>query len=849
MSSTRSISLQLDDLGDSARSQRYTPLLTIGFAFAVGIGLDLWLAIPVSLSWLTVLGALLVWQHQWRRSHFRTSTLSLLIAIASLGAASHHDAWRWYADDEIGLRVTTDRTPIAIDGTLLAAPVVLPAPSPTPLSPFQPTERTRLELRIASVRHRDQWQHATGEATTFVDGVVTSLKPGSKIRLFGFASRIAPPSNPGEPDFAAMARREHRLVRVQAEFAPCVTQRHNKASQRGLFEWPNLLIAHAREHFRQILNRHVSPERAPLASALLLGTRESLSYEEQQRFLLTGTIHLLAISGMNLAILAWGIAGFVRLLGLSRRKEILLVGGFAIGYAALTGAEPPVVRAAVIVVGALLARWLQRGDSSWNTLALAALIILATNPTQLFSLGTQLSFIAVAVLNATSTIRFGRAPEDPLDRLIWRTRPWWHRILRACGYWLLQVTVVGLVIWFFTQPLSWLHFHVVSPVAIPLNLVAAIPTNLALLFGFFALITDLIGLPWLPDLFGWACSRSLDALDVMVRFAEWGPPAYGYVPAPPVWCVTLLYGVWTIGCMVWTIPRRVLVATSCLWLAVMMGLTLNWLGTSRPQSPRLTFISVGHGLATLIELPQGQTILYDSGRLGQPEPVARVVSNALLSRGKTRLDAIVISHADLDHYNAIPELVNRFDVGVVYVSAVMFNNQTPALMTLQSAIAAKGIPLKTLRAGDRLSGLGDTQLEVLHPGRRAERTNDNANSIVLQLEHKGRRALLTGDLEGPGLASLLNETPRQVDLLLAPHHGSRNSNPFGLSQWATPRLVVISGGAMDEGDASNEVVIAYTLGGADVWHTYRDGAVTIELDSALKAAGHRNDVPFFRSVR
>ncbi len=116
---------------------------------------------------------------------------------------------------------------------------------------------------------------------------------------------------------------------------------------------------------------------------------------------------------------------------------------------------------------------------------------------------------------------------------------------------------------------------------------------------------------------------------------------------------------------------------------------------------------------------------------------------------------------------------------------VMFNDRTPALAALQNAIAAKGVPLKVLRAGDRLSGLGESQVEVLHPGRRAERTNDNANSIVLQLEHQGPPRLLTGDLEGPGLAALLNETPRHVDVLLAPHHGSRNSNPFGLSQWAS----------------------------------------------------------------
>lgn len=833
--------------GDFARSRRYTPLLTVACAFAVGIGLDAWLALPVLLSWITAGVALGLWRYQWSKAELRSSSVSLLVAVAFAGAAAHHDRWRWYAADELGLQVTTDRQPVAIDAELIAAPVVLPAPPKTPLTPFPQEERTRLELRLRAVRDRDQWRPASGEATAFVDGVVGDVAPGDVIRLFGFASRIAGPSNPGEPDFAAMARREHRLTRIQAEFPACVSLRPANAviaAPTRSSHW----LATTRERFRQILHRHVSPERAPLAAALLLGTRESLSYDEQQRFLLTGTIHLLAISGMNLAILTWSIGLIARWIGVSRNAEIVLVGGFAIGYAMLTGAEPPVIRAAVIVVTSLLARWGERGESPWNTLALAAIIVLAINPTELFSLGTQLSFLAVAVLNATSGLRFGRLPDDPLDRLIWTTRSWWHRAARWSGYRLLELSAVGLAIWFFTQPLSWLHFHIVSPVAIPLNLVAAIPANLALLLGFFALLADLLHLPWLPDLLGGACSLSLDALDRLVRTAEWGPPAYAYQPAPPAITVALLYVGWTLGTMVRPVRMSILIAGSCVWLALALAITASW-GSTGPAAPRLTFVSVGHGLATIIELPDGQTLLYDSGRLGQPEPAARTIANVLLARGKTRIDAVILSHADLDHYNAVPELLERFDVGIVYVSPVMFDQPSPALNALRAAVTRKSVRLAQLRAGDRLRGLGETTMEVLHPGRRGELGNDNANSMVMQLEYRNRRVLLTGDLEGPGLAALLNESPRQVDVLLAPHHGSRNSNPFGLSQWASPKQVIISGGAMDETDASKEVVVAYSLRGATVWHTHRDGAVTVELSPDIAAQGHRRETAFHAGVR
>jgi competence protein ComEC len=235
---------------------------------------------------------------------------------------------------------------------------------------------------------------------------------------------------------------------------------------------------------------------------------------------------------------------------------------------------------------------------------------------------------------------------------------------------------------------------------------------------------------------------------------------------------------------------------------------------------------VGHGTAVVVELPGGRTLLYDAGRLGSPVAAARSISGFLWSRGITHLDAVVLSHADSDHYNAVPALVKQFSVGVVYVSPVMFDHPNRAIKALRTAIQRAGVPLHEVWSGDRLRGGGDTRLEVLHPPRRGVLGSDNANSIVLAIEYQGRRLLLTGDLESPGLDDVMAELPYDCDVLMTPHHGSAYSDPPGFAEWSTPEWAVVSGGQRDRVEA---VTRAYSSRGSRVLHTADSGAVHVSI--------------------
>jgi len=190
------------------------------------------------------------------------------------------------------------------------------------------------------------------------------------------------------------------------------------------------------------------------------------------------------------------------------------------------------------------------------------------------------------------------------------------------------------------------------------------------------------------------------------------------------------------------------------------------------------------------------------------------------------LDAVVLSHADADHYNALPEVARRFSIGVVYVSPVMFEEESEALRKLQHTLKKAGVPIRKIQAGERLRVPQPTRIEVLHPSHRGIIGSDNANSIVLRIDHGEKRILLPGDLESPGLDDVLSEEPVGFDVVLTPHHGSVNNNPRGVGAWAKPKWAITSGGLGDWDAATSK---AYSDVGARVLHTATEGAVRVVI--------------------
>lgn len=817
----------------------YQPLVGVLVAFCAGIILDRYLALAYGWWWGLAATTLLVWGLLWRRGRLALSSAMLYCALALTGGAWHHLYWRQFDEDDLSLAAGGAPEPVGLQAIALETPRRVAAPPFTPLRAFTIGERSRLLIRTTRIRDRDRWRHASGQAILTVDGHLKGIRAGDEIQVFGRLALPRAAENPGQFDFAASERAERRLALVWTDLAQCVSVT-GRAQRWGIKQ----MLDAVRGRGQELLSRHVSQEHSGLAAALLLGLREQLDLERNEQFLETGMIHVLSISGLHIGMVAALLFLLLRVGWVPQTASLVGISLVTVAYALLTDAGAPVTRAAVLVVTCCLAIGVGRTASLANALAFGALVVLCHNPAELFRTGPQLSFLAAAAIFwSAQRIERLTTTDDPLKRLLAGGRPWPMRVARAAVRRIGQALLLSGAVWLVTAPLVAGRFHIFSPIAIVLNLLLWLPVAGSLLCG-FALVT--VG--WLiapvATLLGAALEANLRAMDRLVAMGSALPLTHFWLPGPADWWLVGMYAGLALFA---TLPRyrpplRWCAALGAGWVAcgLLFGSTRGELGrpravvaAARPAAVgsdhalQCTFLSVGHGLAVVVQLPGGRVLLYDAGQLGSPGGAARIVAGYLWSRGITHIDAVVLSHADLDHFNGVPELAERFTIGQVFVSPFMFEEPSGSLRALADALARHKVAIATIAAGDRLRTGDDCHIEVRHPTRAGVLGSDNANSVVLAIEYAGRRILLTGDLETPGLEAVLAEESYDCDVLLAPHHGSLRSNPSGMAEWSRPEWVVVSGGH----EVDPRILTAYRHGGAHVLHTAAVGAVIVDIDA------------------
>ena len=369
------------------------PLVVVLTAAAAGMVADRYrpLAVPV---WCVVAAvALGLWFTLRRKRKNAPAAISLLVAVAGLAAAWHHDRWNIFGADDLGLFTTARQQPVCIEAVALQTPRAVPQPEFSPLRISRPGEEVRFEIELRAIRDGDQWRSASGRAGVAVDGPLPELAAGDRFQAFGHLLPPERPLNPGEPDRAAQDRGRRITGALRVTYPEAITVL--SGSRFGL----GPCLESLRLRGRRVFERYLQPRQAALAAAVLLGLREQLDTDETEAFQLTGTVHLLVIAGFHLGIIAL-IASMVFRRLLPGRFALPATAAFALLYMLLVDAQPPIVRATVLIVAACAAVLIGRRRISFNTLALAGLIVLAVNPNDLFNVGPQLSFLCVAGLMA-----------------------------------------------------------------------------------------------------------------------------------------------------------------------------------------------------------------------------------------------------------------------------------------------------------------------------------------------------------------------------------------------------------------------------------------------------------------
>jgi competence protein ComEC len=814
------------------------PLVVVAACFTAGCALVRLLPALPSLpggwavpAWSGALVATVGWAWLGRWNRPAPATGCLAAAVVCLGAAWSAACFDLFPADDLGWQFGDTPAPCAVIGTIVEAPRPLPVPVGDPRRAAAIGPSSECVVAVERVRRGSRWQPAAGRAAVVVDGEPPDLVPGTRVRLLGRGLRPAPALNPGEFDFRLRARADRCLSIVRVRSAMDV-----RVLSRPPWWWPPTALERLRQRGLAVLEAHVAPRRAPLAAALLLGRRESLPREETDEFLVTGTVHILSISGLHVGLLALALFKCMRIACLPRRWSLAAVAAVTGAYMLLVQAETPVVRATLLVWLACLAAAIGRRSTAINGLAVAALVVLACRPAEVFSAGAQLSFLSTAVLvGVAGLLPSQREPADPIERLIARSRPPVERLARRWAWNAWTLFAAGAAVWLATAPVVAARFHVISPVGLVLNVLVAPFVALAMGWGFLCLLVA----PCSALLAGWcgaACDATLVCIAWLVAVAAQVPLGHAWIVGPPAWWVAGWYACLTVAVLLLPRPRLGRVATwaavAAAWIGVgLVGFGLGRLGGGGPRELRAVVAAMGHGLGIVVRSPEGRCLVYDAGRLGAPGAARRALAAVLWSEGRSRIDTLVISHADADHFNAVPELLERFAVGEIVVAESFLASPCAGVADLLARAAARGVPVRTVRAGDSFAVDPLCRARVLHAEGGPPEAGDNERSLVLAVEAAGRRLLLTGDLEGPALASFVAGDPDSCDVLVAPHHGSRTSLPAHVAAATRPGLVLVSGVG---GAAWPEVRDAYctAAGGAVVLKTGGEGAIAVSLAAA-----------------
>ncbi|MEX0978654.1 MAG: ComEC/Rec2 family competence protein, partial [Pirellulales bacterium] len=205
-----------------ARDTTYRPLVVVLAAACGGVVLDRYAAWPAMLWWLVALVAWIGWLLVWRRGRTAWAVAPLVLSVAATGAAWHHCRWSLFEDDNIGFAAPTEPGPAAIEARATSGPRRLPAPPPDALRPIAISERTRLEIEVLAIRDGSTWRPASGRTSVVVGGNIIDVRPGERLRIFGQLGVLPTPANPGEFDFAALARATRRLCWLRCEFPECI---------------------------------------------------------------------------------------------------------------------------------------------------------------------------------------------------------------------------------------------------------------------------------------------------------------------------------------------------------------------------------------------------------------------------------------------------------------------------------------------------------------------------------------------------------------------------------------------------------------------------------------------------
>lgn len=707
--------------------------------------------------------------------------------------------------------------PLSLEGRIYEPPGRLP-------------DKTRLYLELSALYTANSCHPITGKLLLTIGRKETGLKYGDRIRFLADIRKPRNFHNPGGFDY-------ERHLALKGVFAAAYLK-----DEEGIIK-----ISEDNDSMRSWIERMRGAIRgntnengggvAPILLALTTGEQGEIPKGVRESFSRAGTAHILAISGEHIGIIA--LISFAIVLYLLKRSErimlavnaykvaaLMTIPGIAL-YSLIAGSGFSTIRAAIMGGTALIAVLSDRRKDVPSLIAFTALLILALEPEALFDISFQLSFASVISLAIIFPYLREASVQEPDDI----DKPW--NIIDRLSSWLKLMLLITLAVTIGTAPIVAYYFNRISLIS-PISNLMIVP-----FVGFIIVPIGLLSAILTPvssAISGWLVSINSLLLSFVIKltdiFASFSLSSVRVV-TPNLFEIAIFYLF-----IILFIYRKVFKWAGRLIIPIILLIvSVEFFYLSEPwiqNNLKVTFLDVGQGESALIEFPGGKRMLIDGGGIadGDFDIGERVVAPFLWHNRIGRIDYLVLSHPNSDHYGGLPFILRNFKVNEIWESGVAEGRE--GYMDFIRAGQESRALHRNLSDGDSLVVSGVT-IDALNPPKGYVAKDDrmaNNGSLALMMRYGNTSFLFTGDMEKEAEYRLLSKGDiLKSTVIKVPHHGSFTSSTTGFLGKALPEKAIFSVGYKNRfGFPKYEIVQRYREIGAEIYRTDRDGAIVAISD-------------------
>ncbi|MFD2116154.1 DNA internalization-related competence protein ComEC/Rec2 [Paenibacillus yanchengensis] len=633
--------------------------------------------------------------------------------------------------------------------------------------------------------------------------------------------------------------------------------------QKTMAQYMTNAIDRLRLYLADHLDKIYSGSNIGFMKGLLLGIREDFDERQFQQFSQVGITHILAISGLHVAVFMYMVTIILKFFRFTRERINGTLLSLIPLYVVLSGASPSVIRAGMMALLALFAIQAGKQKNTIHIIAATALIMLLYKPAYLYDVSFQLSFIVTSGLIIGVPALRNYFPQKKMQRFIF------------------DIFTVSLVAQLISFPLTIYYFNQFHLLSLLANvLFVPMISSIILPLAMISLIVSLFSI----SIASWLAKMITGLNQYVLNGIEWFAKQTSFLTiwgTPPVWWV----GTWLVVSFLLFIQLRTkneayytldehhrfymfsfyrmlnyVRRPFMLSMSLLILLVYSYNYPLLYGVTEISFLAVGQGDATLIRSSNGKVILIDGGgtlsfgtskeqwkaRKRPFEVGKQVVVPLLKKRGIKQIDMLIISHLDTDHIGGLLAVLEHIPVKEVWWNQTL--KKSSDTIQLMEMIIAKKIPLYSAVAGENYQVANNIQMQFLWPDESAVRRNtveyvedQNEWSVVLLLDIEGKRILLTGDIGQTTeqriiqlLHKLMLDYSGQIDVMKVAHHGSKHSmGDEWLAYWQ-PRAAVISVGERNSyGHPHSDVLDRLDIYGVDVYQTSVNGEVVFRIKKQM----------------